>query len=102
MLKPGGYAVWTGPGGVEKERDSITCSHCQRVVFLKPGHASVGDVEASGGDPKHDIGGLCRGCMAHICGPCADDGRCVPFLKAIEKSEAEDYRRRQNAKVLGL
>lgn len=102
MRNPGGYGVWTGPGGVERECDTITCSHCQRVIFIKPGHMPAADPELSAGDPAHDLGGLCRVCMKHICGPCAKEGTCIPFEKKIEKQESDDYRRRQNARVMGL
>ena len=72
-----GYAVVLGPDG-NVERDTITCFHCQRVVFIQPG-----------ADPS-SLGGFCRVCMRHICGPCATQGSCRPFEKQLEQMEAKD------------
>ncbi len=79
MRNPGGYARITGPSGkLAQEADTITCFHCQRVVFV-----------------KRQPGGFCRTCMSHICGPCVGRGSCTPWLKQIEASEQAAYRRRQ-------
>jgi hypothetical protein len=74
MRNPGGYAVLTGPDGI-REWDSFTCSHCQRIVQV-----------AARCDPS-DLGGFCRMCMKHICGPCTDEGSCTPFEKKLEQYE---------------
>lgn len=75
MRNPQGYAIVVDPEGPPKEADTVTCSHCQRLVFV-------------GGyvDPT-ELGGFCRMCMKHICGPCADKGACVPFEKKLEEFE---------------
>lgn len=77
MRRPGGYAVWTEPSRTV-ERDTFTCVHCNTVVFVKPKQ-----------DPS-EMGGFCRQCMSHICGPCADLGKCTPFEKKLEEMEARD------------
>lgn len=64
----------TSPDGLV-ERDTFTCSHCQRVVLVTPRC-----------DPA-DLGGFCRMCMKHLCGPCADEGNCTPFEKKLERYE---------------
>ena len=81
MRRAGGYAIWTSPDGPAKEADTLTCSHCQRLVFVQP---------------KQDLGGFCRVCMKHICGPCADLGRCLTWEKQMEIAEAR-YRLRKAA-----
>lgn len=80
-----GYACSVGPDGVI-EHDTITCFHCNGVHFITP----------------EDLGGHCLQCNKAICSKCADKGTCTPFLKEIEKSEAEQYRKNQNARILGI
>lgn len=70
-----GYGVWVGVNGVEKERDSFTCAHCNTVVFIEPRAR------------PEDSGGFCRMCMKCICGPCTNHG-CTPFEKKLEQVEA--------------
>lgn len=79
MRRPQGYAVIAMPDGPPREADTITCSHCQRIVFVRAGHNAS------------DLGGFCRCCMRNTCGPCADIGTCTPFerkLEAIERRAA--------------
>lgn len=76
MRNAGGYAVTTGPDGVV-ERDTITCGHCQKVVFIPPK-----------ADPA-DLGGLCKMCMTHICEPCVGKMKCTPFERQLETMEAK-------------
>ena len=78
MLKPQGYATIVDPEKPIQECDTITCTHCSAIVFIKPK------------EDASDIGGFCLRCMKHICGPCADLGRCTPFEKKIEQIEAKD------------
>lgn len=73
MTQSKGYAVIVDPSAPTREIDTITCFHCQRVVFLKV--------------PGSDVGGFCRCCMKAICGPCADQGQCLPFEKKLEQYE---------------
>lgn len=82
MRKPGGYAIWTGPDGQQKERDTFSCTHCNTVVFVPPR-----------ADPSA-LGGFCMACHKHICGPCADKGICAPLMKRIRASEDRDRFRR--------
>lgn len=73
-----GYAITTEPGKRDVEEDTFTCNHCNAVVFLKPMQ-----------DPS-EMGGFCRMCMKHICGPCADKLGCDPFEKKLERMESRD------------
>lgn len=75
--RPQGYATIVGPDAPIKEWDTITCKHCQRVVFV-----------------RKDPGGFCRCCMAPVCGPCADNGSCAPFEKRLEEFERAAIRGR--------
>lgn len=74
MRNPQGYALWIGEGK-DKEADTITCNHCNRVVVVPPPPAPLNT-------------GFCRMCMDHICGPCADKGSCTPFEKKLEILES--------------
>ena len=76
MSKVGGYAVWVGTGGVERECDTFTCCHCNTVVFVKPRA------------PAEESGGFCRMCMKMTCPRCTDKG-CTPFEKKLEAMEAQ-------------
>lgn len=71
MRKPKGYAFITEEGNVAKERDTFTCSHCQRVVFVRP---------------LSSDGAYCRGCMGLICPKCEGLG-CTPWEKTMETME---------------
>ena len=81
MLRPGGYALVLDPdakGGVALERDTFSCSHCQRVVFVTPFAAAS------------ECGGWCGNCAKPVCGDCADRGVCVPWERVMERIEARD------------
>ena len=77
MRKPGGTGMWTD---LESDRvvevDTFSCAHCNKVVFVPPK-----------ADPSL-VGGFCMMCMKHICGPCTDDGRCIPLERRLEQNEA--------------
>lgn len=66
------------PGKPDVELDSVTCAHCNRVVLI-PARA----------DPS-TLGGFCRLCMKHVCGPCADWVTCVPYERAMERAEQRE------------
>ncbi len=72
--KMAGYLTAVGPG-TQVEGDTITCSHCSSVVVVRSTDPTM----------VTDIGGGCRMCGKHICGPCADKGGCDPFIKQVER-----------------
>lgn len=78
MRNAQGYAITAEPGKGDVEEDTFTCSHCNTVVFVKPRQ-----------DPS-EMGGFCRLCYKHVCGPCADVGTCDPFEKKMEAMERRD------------
>lgn len=77
-MKVQGYATWTDPdlGTTTKERDTFTCCHCNKIVFIEPK-----------ADPS-TLGGFCRLCMKGVCPTCHNKGTCTPFEKKMEKDEA--------------
>lgn len=72
MSQARGYAVLSSPEAT-KEYDTVTCGHCNSIVFLKK--------------PGADPGGLCRHCMKGVCGRCCAIGKCTPFEKKLEAYE---------------
>lgn len=80
MRNPHGTAIITDPDAAVpvREFDTITCCHCQAIVFVGPGQSAS------------DAGGFCRLCFRPTCGPCADHGSCTPFEKKLEAMEARD------------
>lgn len=74
MRKPGGYGLLCQPGSPNVEQDTYTCSHCNKVVFVKPK------------ERPEDLGGLCKVCMGLICPHCVGKG-CDPLEKKIERME---------------
>ncbi len=72
MRNPHGEATWSGGDGPDLVMDSVTCCHCNTVVFVRLDLSNVG---------------FCRKCMSHVCGPCADEGTCTPFEKQLDDFE---------------
>jgi len=77
-------------------RDTVSCGHCQRVIVVKPGTASTVYLtfDRQSWTWKEEAGAFCRVCMRPICLPCCDLGRCLPWEKTLEASEARDRLRR--------
>jgi hypothetical protein len=73
--RPGGYGHWFNGNAPDIERDSITCCHCNSVVFVEPLQ------------PAEDVTGWCMRCMRFICLNCAAHGECVPFEKRLDQME---------------
>lgn len=64
------------PGKPTQGGETFACGHCNKQTFIKPMC-----------DPA-EIGGLCKGCMRLVCGPCVDQMRCDPIEKKLERQEA--------------
>ena len=80
MLRPQGYAITTEPGKAAIEQDSLTCAHCNSIVFVK-----------AGAQPSADEAGFCRACYRHICPQCDGAGlKCDPFEKKLERMESRE------------
>ncbi len=94
MRRPQGYATIFEPSS-NIEYDTITCKHCQRIVRVKPGTGStVYLLFDDQGHVTEEMGAFCRHCMAPVCLPCDDVGRCIPWEKQMECMEAKDRLRR--------
>lgn len=103
---PQGYACITdrATGKVLNECDTMTCSHCQRIVHVPAGKKI------------EEVGDICRGCMGVICRRCADKraGRvpdiassgsgpvCITFMRSIEREEDKEARRRDLLRSMGF
>lgn len=98
MRQAHGYATILSPDE-SVEFDTIRCGHCQAVVRVKPGTATTVYLVCDRHGRWHEEGGgFCRVCMTAVCLPCVDAGRCLPWERQLEMSEAKDRLRRQ---VLG-
>ena len=79
MRRAGGFAVVTDreTGAAIKEADTYTCSHCSRIVHVKPFC-----------DPAN-LGAHCRLCDKLICPKCAylmSLGKpCIPFIERVQR-----------------
>jgi hypothetical protein len=97
MRNPLGYATIVDPDRPLVERDTITCGHCQQIVFTKPSTASTVYLILESVQPevwREEAGAFCRICMRPICLACHDHGRCTPWERLVEAAEARDRRRR--------
>lgn len=72
-----GYAVIVDPDARHAlESDTVTCSHCQRIVALHDKGRRLESVVVH-----------CHQCDKYICVPCAESARCEPFEKKLEELE---------------
>lgn len=80
----------TASGGKKEEADLVGCNHCCKTMRRKL---------------WADDGGFCHCCDRPVCATCADrmlTRGCENFMRQLETALDIDYRRQQNAKVLGL
>lgn len=68
MLKAQGQAFIFNPAGPTEVSETVTCNHCQRVLFIPPGH----DATAAGA--------ICHKCHEVICRECGAVGGCDPWV----------------------
>lgn len=91
-----GYATIVEPDQQTIERDTTTCGHCQRVVWMKPGSAATVYLifDRVAWRWREEPGAFCKQCMRPIClSPrCLD--HCLVWEKMLEASEARDRLRR--------
>jgi hypothetical protein len=78
-----GYGIIIDPGAADEEVDSLTCGHCNMVVWMKP----FQDGEA--------MGGRCTCCDKYICLGCVEKYRaegCITLEQQLERWERrKDY-----------
>lgn len=92
-----GYVTITDPDKPLFERDTITCGHCQKIVFVKPGTACTVYLIPIRPKDEHDLevigryleeaGAFCAVCQRPICLPCHDVGTCRTWEQLIESME---------------
>lgn len=94
MRRPQGFAITADPGSDRplREEDTITCGHCQALVFIKPGTGAtvyrIFDEEAW--TWREEPGAFCRICMRAVCLQCHAYGGCLPWEKMLDRMEAKD------------
>lgn len=96
MLRHAGSFTITDPDRPLVERDTISCGHCQRILVVKPHTASTVYLvfDRASWTWQEEAGAFCRVCMSAICLPCCAQGRCTPWERRLEASEARDRLRR--------
>ena len=80
----------TASGGLKTEDDLVSCKHCQKP--LKKVEWKL-------------RGGMCNVCTSPLCYTCYEKAQkfgCTPYVEQLERAVNEDYKRRQNAKILGI
>lgn len=88
MAEHRGYATIVDPDIPLVECDTVTCGHCQRIIFLKPGAGiTTYLIRHRNHQVTEEAGAFCRVCMRAVCLRCHDDGRCTPFEKRLEAME---------------
>jgi hypothetical protein len=88
VLKPQGYATVFTAGGRVIEHDTITCSHCMRVILVKPNTLSrIYLFPQLDGSMREEPGAGCLKCGKPICLSCCDVGTCTPAEKMLEFME---------------
>jgi hypothetical protein len=81
MRNPGGYLRIECEDGRIIELDSVTCSHCNRIIPVKPGQG------------VDTLGGYCGGCSKYVCANCVGKG-CDEIERKLERWEASYHARR--------
>ncbi len=77
-------------GGRLSEDDVLGCAHCQKALKKKI---------------WLNNGGYCSQCDQELCVECATKTMtegCANFKRRVERAIADDYRREQNARILGI
>lgn len=88
MRRAGGYATVSDPDRPLLEWDTITCGHCARVIFVKPGTATtVYLIQHRDLRWTEEAGAFCRVCMRPVCLLCHANGYCLPQERWLEQHE---------------
>jgi hypothetical protein len=85
--KAEGVASIVGSWGDTEERKTITCAHCDKLVYVQPG--------TDGTSPLSPLAGVqqlppsvCHICWALVCIQCHGLGVCRPLEERLRKLEA--------------
>jgi hypothetical protein len=92
--------------GTKEEDDLLGCGHCHAVIRK---HAHTDPVTKRRIPGWLDEGGHCYVCNQPLCGPqnnnCRDRAQrhgCEAYARVLERAIEDNYRREQNAKILGI
>ena len=88
-LRQRGYLA-TYTDGRTIEKDTITCSHCSKVMIIEYMQLAQ----------NVTYGGLCRGCERHICSACYAAPECRHIEKWCEEIEKRDRLRRSYEMIM--
>ena len=96
MLRPHGYVTIVEPEKPTTEIDCCSCGHCHAIILTKAGSASTVYLLPTLTPHRYreEPGAFCRVCMRPVCLACHALGRCTPWEKRLERSEARDRLRR--------
>jgi hypothetical protein len=83
------------------EYDTLTCKHCQQVIFVKPGSAQTVYLVLNRTTQQWEeqMGAFCRVCMSPVCLACEALGRCRPWERRLEAAERRADLRRMVARA---
>lgn len=90
MIRPQGYAIIVDPRAGTIEHDTITCGHCQRIVWVKPGSGATVYIVRTQTHTYEEPGAFCRCCMTSVCLACDRVGTCTPWERQMERMESRD------------
>lgn len=85
-----GYLCILHADGSVTERDVVVCTHCQRVIEIKPG--TMGTVQlvadSRAGGYREESAYFCGRCFGPICQTCEAARVCRPHQRHLERLEA--------------
>lgn len=84
-----GYATLVDPDRPTQEWDVVSCVHCGKQIFVKPGTASTVYLipTRTPGLFLEEPGASCFCCMRPVCLPCYDLGTCTPLERRLAQME---------------
>jgi hypothetical protein len=91
---PTGAATILDPDAPVWEHDTVTCKHCERIIFTVPGTLSMQYLiyHPSTQQWTTEMGAFCRRCMAPVCLACDAIGTCRPWERQMEELERHGRR----------
>ena len=102
--KAEGIAEVCGPYGEIAHIKTVTCGHCDRIMYVSPFGDGTGEVQLpEEARPslvrlKREPPAVCHQCWTLVCPRCHADGRCTPLLRRLE----EEYRKTKLFEAVGI
>jgi hypothetical protein len=87
-----GVSEVTTPEGNLPPQKTVTCGHCQRLVFVQPGGDGTGSLAVLYDllGRRMDPPSVCHRCWSLICPQCHAVGTCTPWEAQMAAMEARD------------